>query len=42
MPTCSEYAILALRKYGVIVGLYRIYIRLAKTCRGNVYRTDYP
>jgi putative component of membrane protein insertase Oxa1/YidC/SpoIIIJ protein YidD len=42
MPSCSEYAILALRKYGVIVGLYRIYVRLTKTCRGDMYRMDYP
>ncbi|MDR2026358.1 MAG: membrane protein insertion efficiency factor YidD [Prevotellaceae bacterium] len=42
MPTCSEYAILALRKYGVIVGLYKIYVRLTKTCRGDGYRIDYP
>jgi putative component of membrane protein insertase Oxa1/YidC/SpoIIIJ protein YidD len=42
MPTCSEYAILALHKYGVIVGLYKIYVRLTRTCRGNEYRMDYP
>jgi putative component of membrane protein insertase Oxa1/YidC/SpoIIIJ protein YidD len=42
MPTCSEYAILALRKYGVIVGLYRIYVRLTRTCKGGEYRMDYP
>jgi putative component of membrane protein insertase Oxa1/YidC/SpoIIIJ protein YidD len=42
MPTCSEYAILALRKYSVIVGLYKIYVRLSRTCRGGEYRMDYP
>lgn len=41
-PTCSEYAILALQKYGVILGLYKAYIRLFKKCRGNIYRIDYP
>ncbi|MDR1341269.1 MAG: membrane protein insertion efficiency factor YidD [Prevotellaceae bacterium] len=42
MPSCSEYAVLALYKYGVIAGLYRIYVRLTRTCRGGEYRIDYP
>lgn len=41
-PTCSEYAILAIEKYGVIHGLKKTYIRLNKTCRGRTYRIDYP
>lgn len=41
-PTCSEYAILALQKYGVVVGLYKAYNRLFKRCRGTIYRIDYP
>ncbi len=41
-PTCSEYAILAIKKYGVIIGLFKAYIRLFKKCRGNIYRIDYP
>ena len=41
-PTCSEYAILAIQKYGVIIGLIKTYIRLFKKCRGNIYRIDYP
>lgn len=41
-PTCSEYAILAIQKYGLIVGLIKTYIRLFKKCRGNIYRIDYP
>ena len=41
-PTCSEYAILAIEKYGVIIGLIKAYIRLFKKCRGNIYRIDYP
>lgn len=41
-PTCSEYAILAIKKYGVIRGLYKSYIRLFKKCRGRTYRIDEP
>ena len=41
-PTCSEYTILALQKYGVIIGLYKAYIRIVKKCRGSIYRIDYP
>ena len=42
MPTCSEYAILALKKYGVIIGLYKTYVRLTKRCKGSTYSIDYP
>jgi putative component of membrane protein insertase Oxa1/YidC/SpoIIIJ protein YidD len=42
MPSCSEYAILALHKYSVIKGLYKIYVRLTRTCREGGYRIDYP
>lgn len=41
-PTCSEYAILAIKKYGLIVGLRKTYIRLFKKCKGNIYGIDYP
>ena len=41
-PTCSEYAVLAVKKYGVIVGLVKTYFRLFRRCRGNIYRIDYP
>lgn len=41
-PTCSEYAILAVQKYGVIKGLKKTYIRLFKKCRGTIYGIDYP
>jgi len=41
-PTCSEYAIMSLQKYGMIIGLYKTYIRVFKKCRGNIYRIDYP
>lgn len=41
-PTCSEYAVLAIRKYGVIIGCIKIYFRLFKRCRGTIYSIDYP
>lgn len=41
-PTCSEYAILAIEKYGVIRGVYKTYIRLFKKCRGRTYQIDEP
>ncbi len=41
-PTCSEYTILAVQKYGVVRGLYKSYIRLFKKCRGRTYRIDEP
>lgn len=41
-PTCSEYTILALTKYGVIIGLYKAYIRIFKKCKGFTYRIEYP
>jgi putative component of membrane protein insertase Oxa1/YidC/SpoIIIJ protein YidD len=42
MPTCSEYAIIAIRKYGVIIGLFKSYFRLFFRCKGNIYMIDYP
>ena len=42
MPTCSEYAILAIRKYGGVIGLLKTYFRLVYLCRGNIYRIHYP
>lgn len=41
-PTCSEYAIIVLKKYGVLIGTYMIYIRLFKTCFGTIYKIDEP
>ena len=41
-PTCSEYTILAVQKYGVIKGLYKAYIRLFKKCVGRTYSIDEP
>ena len=42
MPTCSEYAILAVKKYGLIVGVILTATRLFRKCKGNIYRIDYP
>lgn len=41
-PTCSEYTILAIQKYGVVKGLYKAYIRVFKKCKGRIYRIDEP
>lgn len=41
-PTCSEYAILAVRKYGAVVGLAMSAYRVLRRCRGSVFRIDYP
>jgi putative component of membrane protein insertase Oxa1/YidC/SpoIIIJ protein YidD len=41
-PTCSEYAIMAVQKYGGIIGLCKSYFRLFYRCRGNIYQIDYP
>jgi len=41
-PTCSEYGIMAINKYGLLIGLVKIFIRLFIKCGGNVYRIDYP
>lgn len=42
MPTCSEYAIMVVRKYGIVIGLCKGYYRLAYLCKGNIYRIHYP
>jgi putative component of membrane protein insertase Oxa1/YidC/SpoIIIJ protein YidD len=41
-PTCSEYMILAVEKYGVIKGLYKGIFRLFVRCKGFYYSIDYP
>ena len=41
MPSCSEYALLALHKYNVIKALHKIIIRLGNKCNG-IYKIDYP
>jgi putative component of membrane protein insertase Oxa1/YidC/SpoIIIJ protein YidD len=42
MPTCSEYMILAVKKYGAIRGVCKGIYRLFVRCWGNVYYIDYP
>lgn len=42
MPTCSEYCILVVKKYGVIIGLILAWYRLFFKCRGNIYSIDLP
>jgi putative component of membrane protein insertase Oxa1/YidC/SpoIIIJ protein YidD len=41
-PTCSEYMIQAIKKYGLISGLRKSYVRLFYTCGGYLYRIDEP
>lgn len=41
-PTCSEYAIIALRKYGTIIGGCKVIYRLKFKCRGYYYYIDEP
>lgn len=41
-PTCSEYAIIVLKKYGTVLGLIKIWRRLKYYCRGDVYYIDEP
>lgn len=41
-PTCSEYMILAVEKYGVIKGLSKGLHRVVFRCRGYVYSIDNP
>ena len=41
-PTCSEYTILAIKKYGLIIGLIKAYRRIVYRCRGTIFRIDYP
>lgn len=41
-PTCSEYAIIVIKKYGFVIGSIKTWIRLVYKCRGNVYYIDEP
>lgn len=41
-PTCSEYAIIVIKKHCIIKALLLIYIRLFKTCTGKIYKIDFP
>lgn len=42
VPSCSEYAIIALKKYELIHALLLIHHRLFKVCLGEKYIIDYP
>jgi len=41
-PTCSEYGELAIKKYGVFIGLIKLSKRLFFTCKSTVYFIDEP
>lgn len=41
-PTCSEYAIIVIKKYGALIGIIKIWIRLNYRCRGRIYYIDEP
>ena len=41
-PTCSEYAIIVIKRYCLIKALILIYIRLFRTCTGRIYKIDFP
>ena len=40
-PTCSEYMLLAIEKYGLIKGVLKSFGRF-KRCNGDTYSIDYP
>lgn len=40
-PSCSEYAIIVLNKYGMVKAFKKIYFRLFITCNG-IYNIDNP
>ncbi len=41
-PTCSEYAIMVIKRYCLLKALVLIYIRLFRTCTGKTYKIDFP
>ena len=41
-PTCSEYAILVLKRHCLVKALILIYIRLFRVCTGKTYKIDFP
>ena len=41
IPSCSDYAIISLKKYGLIIGVVLSCTRLYKRCDGT-YRIEYP
>lgn len=42
MPSCSEFAIIAIRKYGLIIGFFLTLYRLNHRCKGTIHRIEYP
>lgn len=42
VPSCSEYSIICLKKYGLLRALIKIRRRLKKTCRGPLFKVDPP
>jgi len=42
VPSCSEYAILSLKKYCFLKAIFKIRNRLKYTCLGLEYVEDYP
>lgn len=42
MPSCSEFAIIAVRKYGLIIGSSLTLYRLNHRCKGTIHRIEYP
>ena len=42
IPSCSEYAIISLKNYPLIIALLKIKKRLHKTCKGEDYKLDFP
>ena len=42
MPSCSEFAIIAIRKYGLIFGSFLTLYRLNHRCKGTIHRIEYP
>lgn len=42
MPTCSEYCILAVRKYGAVWGMCKTLHRLFFVCKGPHFHEDWP
>ncbi len=42
IPSCSDYSIACLRIFPLIYAFYKIYKRLFKTCKGEMYLIDKP
>ncbi len=42
IPSCSEYSIMCLKKYPLTISYIKIYKRLFKTCKGEMYLIDKP